>query len=89
MPGPPTHSGRSSRDSGAVRRPLVVTSSGVIAALTAGLVSAPDPTFVAFNRVTVNAGLTKVVVGRGGTTLVSFNAHGHLEEPGDSLVTYR
>jgi hypothetical protein len=37
--------------------------------------------------VTVNAGVTKVVRGRSGTTLVSFNEHGHLEA--DGLVTYR
>jgi hypothetical protein len=29
------------------------------------------------------------VHGRGGTTLVSFNEHAHLERNGSSLVTYR
>jgi hypothetical protein len=41
---------------------------------------------VAFNRVTINTGLSKVAVGRSGMTLVSFNEHGHL---GDDLLTYR
>ena len=74
-------------DSGQVA--LVVTSAGVIGALASALLGAPDRTFVAFNRTTVNAALSKVVIGRGGTTLVSFNEHGHLEEPEASLVTYR
>jgi broad specificity phosphatase PhoE len=39
------------------------------------------------NPVVVNSSVTKVVVGRRGTTLVSFNDHSHLEQPG--LVTYR
>jgi hypothetical protein len=34
----------------------------------------------------VNASLTKVVVGSRGTSLVSFNEHGHLEP---DAVTYR
>ncbi len=45
--------------------------------------------FVAFNRVTANTGVTKVVHGRSGTTLVSFNEHAHRERDGRSLVTYR
>ena len=36
--------------------------------------------FLPVNRVAVNAGITKVVVGAQGTTLVSFNEHGHLEQ---------
>jgi len=67
---------------------LAFTSSGVIAALTASLIGQPE-TFVALNRVTVNTGVTKVVLGRQGTTLVSFNEHSHLEEAGPDLVTYR
>ena len=39
------------------------------------------------NPVVVNASVTKLVVGRRGTTLVSFNDHAHLEAAG--LVTYR
>jgi broad specificity phosphatase PhoE len=67
---------------------LAFTSSGVVAALTASLIGQPTA-FVALNRVTVNTGVTKVVLGRQGTTLVSFNDHSHLEEAGSGLVTYR
>jgi len=68
---------------------LVSTSGGVLAAICLRLLGAPDHTFVRFNRVTVNAGITKVINGSRGTTMVSFNEHGHLEKPGGSLVTYR
>lgn len=68
---------------------LVCTSGGVLAAICIRLLGAPDPTFVRFNRVTINAGITKVIRGGRGTTMVSFNEHGHLEKPGGSLVTYR
>ncbi|HMD10818.1 MAG TPA: histidine phosphatase family protein, partial [Marmoricola sp.] len=40
------------------------------------------------NRVCVNSGVTKVVTGRHGLTLVSFNEHTHLE-PRPDLLTYR
>jgi hypothetical protein len=40
------------------------------------------------NPVTVNASVTKVVVGSRGCTLVSFNDHAHLEAQ-DGLLTYR
>jgi broad specificity phosphatase PhoE len=68
---------------------LVCTSGGVLAAICLRLLEAPDQTFVRFNRVTVNAGITKVIHGSRGTTMVSFNEHGHLEKPGRSIVTYR
>jgi broad specificity phosphatase PhoE len=65
----------------------VSTSGGPIGALCAQLLGVPDTALVAFNRVTINAAITKLVSGRGGTTLVSFNEHAHLEPAG--LVTYR
>jgi broad specificity phosphatase PhoE len=72
----------------AAERPTVVcTSGGAIAAACVGLLGVAPETFVALNRVTVNTGVTKVVRGRRGTSLVSFNEHGHLES--DGLVTYR
>jgi hypothetical protein len=43
---------------------------------------------VALNRVTVNTGVTKIVSGRAGTSLLSFNDHGHLEGAAE-LLTYR
>ncbi len=74
---------------GSGRTALVATSGGPLAALCVQLLDLPAPAFVAFNRVVVNAGITKVVSGRGGTTLVSFNEHAHLEQGEPSLVTYR
>jgi broad specificity phosphatase PhoE len=68
---------------------LVSTSGGVIAAICAALLEVPDATAVALNRVSANTGVSRVVQGRSGTTLVSFNEHAHLERDGRSLVTYR
>jgi hypothetical protein len=39
--------------------------------------------------VTVNSSVSKVVVGRRGMTMVSFNEHSHLETAGDGYITYR
>ena len=69
---------------------IVFSSSGVIAALAASLIGLPDEAFIPLNRVSVNASITKVIVGRRGKNLVSYNDHSHLEGPGnDDLVTYR
>ena len=68
---------------------LVISSGGVIAALTAQLLGLPAEMLVTFNHVSINTGITKLAVGRGGTTLISSNEHAHLEEAGGSLVTYR
>jgi broad specificity phosphatase PhoE len=73
----------------AERSALACTSGGVIAAACVALLRAPPEALVAFNRVTVNTGVTKLVRGRSGTSLVSFNEHGHLESPDGSFVTYR
>ena len=64
---------------------VVVTSAGPVSVVVAHLLESP----AAYRRiapVVVNASVTKVVVGRRGRTLVSFNEHAHL--PGD-LLTYR
>lgn len=66
---------------------LVATSGGVIAAAAMLLLDAPPKLFLAYNRVTANAGFTKVVVGRSGTNLLSFNEHAHLDAAG--AVTFR
>jgi broad specificity phosphatase PhoE len=68
---------------------LVCTSGGVLAALCTRLLAVPDPTFVTFNRVTVNAGISRVLLGRSGATLLSFNEHAHLLGGDPTLVTYR
>lgn len=66
---------------------LVVSSGGAIAVCCAALLGLPPEKLVDFNRVVINAAITKVTIGRGGTTLVSFNEHAHLDA--DGLVTYR
>lgn len=66
---------------------FVFTSGGVIAAACMLVLGVPDDAFVEFNRTSVNAGITKLIVGSRGTSLVTFNEHAHLE--GDGLVTYR
>ena len=68
---------------------IAFTSSGVIAALAASLIGSPERVFIPLNRVSVNTAITKVIVGRAGKTLLSYNDHSHLEELGDGLVTYR
>jgi broad specificity phosphatase PhoE len=71
------------------RDAVVVTSGGVIAAVAAHLLGAGAATVVALNRVTVNAGLTTVVSGRSGRSLIAFNEHAHLTGPAAGLRTTR
>ncbi len=68
---------------------VVVTSGGPVARVTAQLLGGGADLHRRLAPVVVNASLTKVVVGRRGTTLVSFNDHSHLERPEGGLVTYR
>lgn len=68
------------------RDAVVFTSGGVIAAVCADLLGLGAAGVVALNRVAVNGALTKLAVGARGTTLVTFNEHGHLR-PED--VTHR
>jgi broad specificity phosphatase PhoE len=68
---------------------VVFTSGGVIAAVTAGLLGLGASGVVALNRVTANGAITKVVIGRGGTSLISFNDHAHFEGDARRLLTYR
>lgn len=71
---------------------LVVTSGGVVAAVASALLDLGEDAGVRarvwnrLNTVVVNTSLTKLVVGRRGTTLVSFNEHVHLE---GGPLTYR
>jgi broad specificity phosphatase PhoE len=72
------------------RSALVFTSAGVISAICAALLSAPQPaTFIALNRTMPNGAITKLVSGRSGVSLVSVNEHGHFEGPHRGLLTYR
>jgi|SRR5579884_241560 len=68
---------------------VIVSSGGVIAALSASLLGLAPEALVAFNHVSINTGISKVAVGRSGMTLVSTNEHAHLEEAGRALISYR
>lgn len=68
------------------RTTLVVTSAGVIGWLAASLLGAGVEQWIRLNRVCVNTGVTTLVAGRRGISLVSFNDHSHLNPP---EITYR
>jgi len=65
---------------------VVVTSAGVISWLAATLLGGNIEQWIRMNRVCANAAVTKLVAGRQGLSLVSFNEHGHLDA---SAITYR
>jgi broad specificity phosphatase PhoE len=65
---------------------VVVSSGGVIGALAVSLIRVDPVRFPRLNRVTINCGVTRVLFGRAGTTLASFNEQGHLS---GGLHTYR
>ncbi len=67
----------------------VFTSGGTIAAACAALLGAPEAAFPALNRGMVNTGVSKIVIGAAGISLISINDHSHLEEVDRSLITYR
>jgi broad specificity phosphatase PhoE len=56
---------------------LVISSAGAIAWTAARLIGGGFDQWMAFNRVTINTGITKIITGRSGTSLISFNDHGH------------
>lgn len=68
---------------------VVFTSGGTISRVVVSLLGGSPHTWAQLNPVTVNASVTKIVVGRRGMTLISFNDHSHLEQAGDGLITYR
>lgn len=58
---------------------VVFTSGGPIGAVVSALLGGRSDLWQRLNLVTVNTGITKVVIGSRGMTLLSFNDHGHLE----------
>lgn len=66
---------------------VVFTSGGPIAAVVSRLLSGGDGLWSRLNPVTVNTAITKVVSGRSGLTVVSYNEHAHLD--GTELLSYR
>lgn len=67
---------------------LAFTSGGVIAAIATTLLDVPPDTFVALNRIAVNTGLSKVLAGRSGLQLLSYNEQAHVDGDRD-LMTFR
>jgi broad specificity phosphatase PhoE len=67
---------------------LAFTSGGVIAAIATALLDVPAETFVALNRIAVNTGLSKVLSGRSGLQLLSYNEQGHVDAD-RRLMTFR
>ncbi|WP_110240313.1 histidine phosphatase family protein [Nocardioides gilvus] len=65
---------------------VVFTSGGPIAALAAALLDGGAASYRRLMPVMVNTSVTRVVMGRRGTSLISFNGHEHLSR---DLVTYR
>jgi broad specificity phosphatase PhoE len=68
---------------------VVFTSGGPVSWVTARLIEGGLPAWERMSHVVVNSGVTKVLTGRSGTNLVSFNDHSHLETADASLITYR
>lgn len=68
---------------------LVVSSAGVITQLIAQLWQVPDAAWPHLSRTFVNASVTKLIAGRRGLTLVSFNDHAHLSDRDSGLMTFR
>ena len=72
---------------------VVFTSGGPISRVAASILSPSGACgtelWGRMNITTINAAITKVVVGARGLTLVSINDHSHLEAAGSGLVTYR
>lgn len=65
---------------------VVVSSGGPISALVTRLLDGGPATYARLLPTTVNTGVTRIVSGRRGLTLVSYNEHHHL---GEGLLTYR
>ena len=65
-----------------------MTSAGVIAAACTQLLGIDIETWPRLANVIVNASVTKIVSGRSGTSMVTFNDHAHLEGTRE-LITYR
>ncbi|MGO3327184.1 histidine phosphatase family protein [Gordonia sp. (in: high G+C Gram-positive bacteria)] len=74
---------------GSGKNVVAVSSAGTISQLLAQLWSVPGTQWPTLHRTFVNASITKLIVGRRGLQVVSFNEHAHLAGQGDGLMTYR
>lgn len=67
---------------------VVVTSGGPIGLVASQLLAGDASLWAQLNKVAANTAVTKVINGRGGLTLSSYNDHGHVEHD-RRLITYR
>ncbi|WOC12033.1 histidine phosphatase family protein [Gordonia sp. MP11Mi] len=74
---------------GSGKNVLVVSSAGTITQLLAQLWGVPGSQWPTLHRTFVNASITKLIAGRRGLSVVSFNEHAHLAGSSDGLMTYR
>lgn len=68
---------------------LVFTSGGTISAIARQLWQIPDASWPLVNRVIANASISKLVIGKRGLHLSTFNDHSPFEGPASRLLTYR
>ena len=68
---------------------VVFTSGGPVSWVTATLADGGLPAWTRLSKVVVNSSVTKVLSGRRGTSLITFNDHSHLEGGDPDLLTYR
>ncbi|AZG46399.1 histidine phosphatase family protein [Gordonia insulae] len=68
---------------------LVVSSAGSITQWLGQLWGIPAERWPALSRTMVNASVSKLIVGRSGVSVVSFNEHAHLADRDGGLATYR
>lgn len=68
---------------------LVFTSGGAISAVVKSLWNMPDTEWMRLNRVIANASITKIIVGKRGLSLSTFNEHAHFEGAQRSMLSYR
>ena len=68
---------------------MVFTSGGPVSWVAATLADGGLPAWARLSKVVVNSSVTKVLTGRRGTNLLTFNDHSHLEGGDPDLLTYR
>ncbi|MDL9935187.1 histidine phosphatase family protein [Gordonia sp. ABSL1-1] len=68
---------------------LVVSSAGSITQWIAALWDIPAPRWPTLARTMVNASVTKLIVGRSGVSVVSYNEHAHLADREGGVATFR
>ncbi|HMS75552.1 histidine phosphatase family protein [Gordonia sp. (in: high G+C Gram-positive bacteria)] len=76
-------------EAGSGKTVLVASSAGTITALIAELWQVPDAHWPVLARTMVNASVTKLISGRSGLSVISFNEHAHLADLDGGVTTFR